>query len=85
MKEITLIIPAKKEPKALPIVLDELKKNYPTINILISMQKNVKMDIAGVLMVLIFASENGSLQIHVVPFEFWQMFSLRSARQGQCQ
>ncbi len=40
MKEITLIIPAKKEPNALPIVLNELKRNYPTINILIIMQKN---------------------------------------------
>ena len=40
MKDITLIIPAKKEPNALPIVLDELKKNYPSINILIIMQKN---------------------------------------------
>ena len=32
MKEITLIIPAKKEPNALPIVLDELKhKNHQLI------------------------------------------------------
>ena len=42
MKEITLIIPAKKEPNALPIVLNELKRNYPTINILVIMQKNDK-------------------------------------------
>ncbi len=40
MKEITLIIPAKKEPNALPIVLDELKDIYPNINILVIMQKD---------------------------------------------
>ena len=40
MKESTLIIPAKKEPNALPIVLNELRRNYPTINILVIMQKN---------------------------------------------
>ena len=40
MKEITLIIPAKKEPNALPIVLEELKDSYPNINILVIMQKD---------------------------------------------
>ena len=48
MKEITLIIPAKKEPNALPIVLDELKQNYPAINILIVMQKNDKETIEAI-------------------------------------
>tara|TARA_B100001287_G_scaffold250779_1_gene231539 strand:- start:190 stop:873 length:684 start_codon:yes stop_codon:yes gene_type:complete len=40
MKEITLIIPAKKEPNALPIVLNELKNYSPNINIIIVMQKD---------------------------------------------
>ena len=35
MKEVTLVIPAKKEPNALPIVLNELKNHYPNINIMI--------------------------------------------------
>ena len=42
MKEITLIIPAKKEPNALPIVLNELRRNYPTINILVIIYLNIK-------------------------------------------
>ena len=48
MKEITLIIPAKKEPNALPIVLEELKQNHPAINILIVMQKNDKETIEAI-------------------------------------
>ena len=48
MKEITLIIPAKKEPNALPIVLEELKQNHPAINILIVMQKNDKETIQAI-------------------------------------
>ena len=40
MNNITLIIPAKKEPNALPIVLDELKIKYPDIKIFIVMDKD---------------------------------------------
>tara|TARA_B100000941_G_scaffold66525_1_gene44394 strand:- start:628 stop:1311 length:684 start_codon:yes stop_codon:yes gene_type:complete len=39
MNEITLIIPAKKEPNALPIVLEELKIKYPDIVIFIVIDK----------------------------------------------
>ena len=35
MNEVTLVIPAKDEPNALPIVLDELKKFDPTFKIII--------------------------------------------------
>lgn len=40
MNQITLIIPAKKEPKALPMVLDELKKNNYNFKIIIIIDKN---------------------------------------------
>ena len=40
MNQITLIIPAKKEPNALPMVLDELKKNNYNFNIIIIIDKN---------------------------------------------
>ena len=41
MKEVTLVIPAKKEPNALPIVLNELKNHYPNINIIINNGENI--------------------------------------------
>ena len=40
MENITLIIPAKEEPNALPIVLDEIKKKNLTCKILIIIHKN---------------------------------------------
>ena len=40
MNDITLIIPAKNEPNALPIVLEELKKNKIFLDIIIVMDKD---------------------------------------------
>ena len=40
LKDLTLIIPAKQEPNALPLVLDELKKNGLSCEIIIIMDKN---------------------------------------------
>ena len=40
MEEITLIIPAKNEPNALPLVLDEIKKMQLPVKILIVMSKD---------------------------------------------
>ena len=40
MRQISLIIPAKKEPNALPIVLDEIKKNNYDFEIIVILDKN---------------------------------------------
>ena len=40
MSQISLIIPAKKEPNALPIVLEEIKKNNYDFNIIVILDKN---------------------------------------------
>ena len=40
MRRISLIIPAKKEPNALPIVLEEIKKNNYDFNIIVILDKN---------------------------------------------
>ena len=40
MKDITLIIPAKNEPNALPLVLEEIKKLGLTVKILIVIRKD---------------------------------------------
>ena len=40
MRRISLIIPAKKEPNALPIVLEEIKKNNYDFNIIVVLDKN---------------------------------------------
>ena len=40
MRRISLIIPAKKEPNALPIVLKEIKKNNYDFNIIVVLDKN---------------------------------------------
>ena len=39
MNEITLIIPAKDEPNALPLVLNEIKKKKLSVKVLIVMRK----------------------------------------------
>ena len=40
MNEITLIIPAKKEPNALPLVLNEIKQNELNFKIIVILDKN---------------------------------------------
>ena len=40
MSQISLIIPAKKEPNALPMVLEEIKKNNYDFNIIVILDKN---------------------------------------------
>ena len=40
MNEITLIIPAKEEPNALPLVLNEIKEMNLPVNILVVMDKD---------------------------------------------
>ena len=42
MSDITLIFPAKNEPNALPLVLEELKKNNQTLKIIIILDKDDK-------------------------------------------
>ena len=40
MNQISLIIPAKQEPNALPIVLEEIKKNNYNFNIIVILDRN---------------------------------------------
>ena len=40
MSQISLIIPAKQEPNALPMVLEEIKKNNYDFNIIVILDKN---------------------------------------------
>ena len=40
MNKITLIIPAKKEPNALPLVLNEIRQNKLNFEIIIILDKN---------------------------------------------
>ena len=40
MSQITLIIPAKNEPNALPMVLDEIKKNNYNFKIIVILDKD---------------------------------------------